>query len=146
MAPIDGLDLTVVSHAQQSAQFKLSRNNPLEVGDLALAVSEDCKDVGLMQMTGPYRVAPTSSLSTMLAVRYLQGIVPRQCAGPSPLPVMMIILPPVAWLMVLGAFLMRFAAIGYFIGNSGADDYPAGALSGSVQWQSDGDVAVARTK
>lgn len=138
----DDLDLTVVSHAPNSAQFKLSRNNPLEVGDLALVVSEDCKDVGLMQMTGPSSggtnvqfvhnaggsVSPGNCTK---AVRWTESFT---CDDDYPSPGGLAYGP--------GSFLMRFAAIGYFIGTSAADDTQPALYRVRYSGMSDGDVAV----
>ncbi len=116
----DDLDLTVVSHTAEAAQFKLSRNNPLQVGDLALVVSEDCKDVGLMQMTGPSSGGTNiefvhnaggkeSPGNCTKAIRHTESFVcgqePKKGLPYGP-----------------GSFLMRFASVGYFIGTSAADD------------------------
>jgi type IV pilus assembly protein PilW len=116
----DDLDLTVVSHTAEAAQFKLSRNNPLQVGDLALVVSEDCKDVGLMQMTGPSSGGTNiefvhnegtkeSPGNCTKAIRHTESFVcgqePKKGLPYGP-----------------GSYLMRFASVGYFIGTSAADD------------------------
>lgn len=49
----DSLDLGVASHNPNAAQFKLTRNNPMVPGDLAIVVGDTCSDVSLVQMTGP---------------------------------------------------------------------------------------------
>ncbi len=138
----DDLDLTVVSHTAEAAQFKLSRNNPLQVGDLALVVSEDCKDVGLMQMTGPSsggtniefvhntggKVSPGNCTK---AIRHTESFVcgeePKKGLPYGP-----------------GSFLMRFAAVGYFIGTSAADDTQPALYRVSYSGMS-GDEVVVRT-
>jgi len=116
----DNLDLTVVSHAPNSAQFKLSRNNPMTVGDLALVVSEDCSDVGLMQMTGPSSggtnvefVHNTGSKeypgNCTKVIRADQSFDCSNAPSKDGLP------------YGPGSFLMRFSAIGYYVGVSAAD-------------------------
>jgi type IV pilus assembly protein PilW len=118
----DDLDLTVVTHTPASANFKLSRNNPLTPGDLALVVSEDCTDVGLMQMTGP-----SSGANEVLVHNKGDSETPGNCTK------------VIRWdngsfncddppgnsekgqAYGPGSFLMRFQAIGYYIGTSVAD-------------------------
>ena len=116
----DDLDLTVVKHNKQAARFELSRNNPMQVGDLALVVSEDCKDVSLMQMTGP------SSGGTNVNFVHNTGskTSPGNCTktiraddsftcDDSPYPAAKAYGP--------GSFLMRFSAVAYYVGTSVAD-------------------------
>ena len=118
----DDLDLNVVSHAANSAQFKLSRNNPLAVGDLALVVSEDCRDVGLMQMTGPNSGGTNvefvhntgSSVSPGNCTKAIRWTESFDCEDPDyPTPGGLSYGP--------GSSLMRFQAVGYYIGTSAAD-------------------------
>ncbi len=139
----DDMDLNVVSHAATSAQFKLSRNNPLEVGDLALVVSEDCKDVGLMQMTGPASggtnvtfvhnsggsVSPGNCTK---AVRWTESFT---CDDPNyPTPGGLPYGP--------GSFLMRFAAVGYYIGTSASDNTQPALYRVQFSGMDSGDVTM----
>lgn len=113
------LDLTVVSHNAQSAQFKLSRNNPMKVGDLAIVVSEDCRDVGLMQMTGPSSGGTNiefvhntgASVAPGNCTKAIRSTTSFDCSDP---PAKGIPYGP-------GSAIMRFAAIGYYVGTSAAD-------------------------
>jgi type IV pilus assembly protein PilW len=136
----DDLDLTVVSHAPNSAQFKLSRYNPLEVGDLALVVSEDCKDVGLMQMTGP------SSGGTNIEFVHNEGgkVSPGNCTKAIRHTESFICgeEPKTGLPYGPGSFLMRFAAVGYFIGTSAADDTQPALYRVRFSGMSDDEVAV----
>ena len=93
------------------------RNNPLEVGDLALVVSEDCKDVGLMQMTGPssggtnvefvHNTGSKTAPGNCTTVRWTESIT---CDDDYPTPGGLAYGP--------GSFLMQFNAIAYYIGTS----------------------------
>lgn len=115
----DDLDLSVVSHKPKSAQFKLSRNNPLVVGDLALVVSEDCRDVGLMQMTGPTSGGTNVEFVHNTGSKTYPGNCTKAIRGGSSFDCSN---PPKDGLAYgPGSSIMRFAAVGYYIGTSAAD-------------------------
>ncbi len=74
-----------------------------------------------MQMTGPSSGGNNVEFVHNTGSKTAPGNCTERCAGPNPLPVMIDYPTPGGLAYGPGSFLMRFAAIGYYIGDSAAD-------------------------
>ena len=145
----DSLDLNVDKHKKGAATFTLTRNNPLAVGDLAVVVSEDCTDAGLMQMTGPgsggenvqfvhNKGNKTSPGNCTKVIRYTESFDCNSANMPAKTNV------EGASYYKRGSFLMRFAAVGYYVGVSAVDNTQPALFRVQFSSFDDGDMVMRR--
>lgn len=107
------LDLNVSRHRANS-RTDFPRDNPLRPGDIAITVSEDCKDVGLMQVTQGdndglfHEDSGTVPGNCTEIIRSNESF---NCDSP----------PSDKLLLGPGSVVTRFDSIGYYIGTSVSD-------------------------
>jgi type IV pilus assembly protein PilW len=109
------IDLQVTRHVRTSAVFNFTRDNLLEAGDMAVVVSEDCSHVGLMQASAADADSlthDTGSVSPGNCTNRLRSTTPFTCDAP----------PPDWQAFGPGSVVMRYRAVGYYIGTSAADN------------------------
>lgn len=109
-------DVPVERHRRGGARFDFFIDNPFEVGDLFLAVSEDCKEVGLAQVS--------DANDTRFLHREGGGNLPGNCTrairGDASFECGDL---PGAWTALgEGSTVMAYEAVGYYIGTSAVDN------------------------
>jgi type IV pilus assembly protein PilW len=131
------MDLVVTRHRRDNARFDFNRDNPLDAGEIAMVVSEDCKNVGLMQVSaleGAGILHREGTGSPGNCTRRLRSTMPFSCDA-----------LPADWQPYgPGSTVTRFNAVGYYIGTSTADSAQPALFRARYTGMEDDDVAVQR--
>lgn len=110
------LNVPAERHRRGGARFDFFINNPFDAGDLILAVSEDCKQVGLAQVSEAnanrilHREGGADEPGN--CTRAMRGGEPFICGA----------LPGSYTAFGAGTTVMPFEAVGYYVGTSGVDN------------------------